>query len=155
MEEPDFKKENLEKRLGVVVIKPEALQRKNQIVDFLRGHGLSVVSYREVKLPERFISEVMYPDLSSKFEEATMKHYEEGPSGILILQGGEDVLQKIISLTGENLKPNENKEGTLRHMFGEHFGRKVAGDAEYFRNAVHRPKTKEELKKFLEEVRHL
>ena len=155
MEEPNFKKENLEKGLGVVVIKPEALQHKNQIIDFLRGHGLSMVSCREVKLPERFISEVMYPDLSPEFKEATMKHYNEGLSGILILQGGEDVLQKIVSLTGENLKPDDNKDGTLRNMFGEHFSRKIADGAEYFRNAVHRPKTEEELKKFLAEVKHL
>jgi hypothetical protein len=97
----------------------------------------------------------MYPDLSPELEEATMKHYNEGPSGILMLQGGEDILQKIISLTGENLKPTDNKNETLRHMFGEHFSRKIGDNVEYFRNAVHRPKTEEELKKILEEVRQL
>lgn len=145
---------NQENNLAVVVIKPDAFAKKELIIKMLEDSGLGIVKTITKELPENFVLKAMYKDLPTGLEEETFKHFNSGPSEIVLLRGGEDLLQKIIALTGDKTNPEECDEKTIRYLFGEHFGRDTE-NGQYFRNAIHRASTKEEQIEDLEKFRTL
>lgn len=130
--------------LAVVVIKPDAFVNKGLILKKLENSGLYVVKTVTKKLPDNFVIGEMYKDLPKGIEEETLRHFNEGASELVLLEGGSDILQKIILITGEKTNPAECDEKSIRYLFGDHFGHKTADDGVYFRNAIHRAKDKKE-----------
>ncbi|MDQ5968860.1 MAG: hypothetical protein QG579_17 [Patescibacteria group bacterium] len=146
---------NPESGLAMVVIKPDAFKNKDQIIRRIENSGLYVVSTKTRKLSESFVANVMYKDLPTGIKGETIKHFNDGPSEIVLVRGGEDIIQNIISLTGEKTNPHECSRDSIRYIFGEHFGREVGDDKKYFRNAIHRAKDTNEQKDDLEKFRDI
>ena len=146
---------NPESGLVMVVIKPEAYKNKKQIIQRLNDSGLYVVATRSRELPDRFVSGVMYKDLPRGIEEETLRQFNSGPAEIILLRGGKDVIQKVISMTGGKTNPAECDEKTIRYEFGEHFGRKSEDGKISFRNAIHRGKDPKEQQEDLEKFKDL
>ncbi|MFA6430584.1 MAG: nucleoside-diphosphate kinase [Candidatus Paceibacterota bacterium] len=130
--------------LAVVVIKPDAFASRDLIIKRLEGSGLYIAKTVSKRLPVDFVLGEMYKNLPEGIEEETAKHFSSGPSEIILVKGGDDILQKIVSVTGEKLNPNECDEESIRYLFGEHFGRDASEGKTYFRNAAHRGKDEEE-----------
>ncbi len=142
-----------ESGLAIVVIKPDAFKNRDQILRRLEREGLHIEKTVEKRLPDNFVIGSMYKDLPKGIEEETLRHFHSGPSEIILVNGGDDVLKKIVDATGLNTDPDKCDKGTIRYMFGEHFWRDTSDpDKLYIRNAAHRGKTKaekeEDLKKF-------
>ena len=146
---------NKESGLAVVVIKPDAFKNRDQIIKRLEGSGLYVVKTVDKRLPDGFVIGSMYKDLSSGLQEETLKHFNTGPSEIVLLKGGDDLIKQITSVTGESTNPSECDEESIRYLFGEHFSRETESGDEYYRNAVHRAKDGEEQKGDLDKFEHL
>lgn len=146
---------NPETGVAVVVIKPDAFARRDMIVRRLEGAGLYVVSKVDRNLPESFVLGAMYPDLGEGLKEQTVQHFSEGPSEVLLIRGGEDLVRKLVEVTGTHTNPAECTEDTVRNLFGEHFAREASDGASYYRNAVHRAKNSEEQRSDLEKFRNL
>jgi nucleoside diphosphate kinase len=168
MEEPTFERENNEgiiessdivfnpeSALAMVVIKPDAFQNKDAIIRRLENSGLYVVETKTRQLSENFVANVMYKDLPAGIREETIKHFNSGPAEIILLKGGENIVQDIVSLTGEKTDPRECSEDSIRYIFGEHFGRDVGDGKQYFRNAIHRAKDGAEQKGDLDKFRDI
>lgn len=144
---------NPENGLMVVVIKPDAFSHRDKIVEKLKDAGLQIIKSVKRELGDSFVTGRMYKDLPEDIKEETSKHFNVGPSEVILLKGGDDLLQKVISLTGEKTNPMECDEESIRYLFGERFGRETEDGKTYFRNAIHRAKNPEEqaddLHKFL------
>ncbi len=145
---------NPETGFAIVVIKPDAFANKEQIISRIKNSGLYVVKTIEKRLPDNFVAGTMYKDLPKGIEEETLKHFNSGPSEIILLKGGNDVLQKIVTLTGEKTDPNMCTEDSIRYLFGEHFMRETSDGNLYSRNAIHRAKTGDEQSDDLEKFKH-
>lgn len=153
MKELNFEQNNLERLiktsdvavdsksgLAIVVIKPDAFANRDLIIKRLENSGLYIAKTVTKRLPDNFVIGEMYKDLPKGIEEETLRHFNEGPSELVLLEGGDEVLQKIVSLTGEKTNPAECDEKSIRYLFGDHFGHETADRKSYFRNAVHRAK---------------
>jgi nucleoside diphosphate kinase len=137
---------NPESNLAVVVIKPDAFKNKDQIIKKLENSGLYVVKSVTKRLPDNFVIGEMYQDLPTDIEAETLKHFNLGPSEIVLLKGDENLVGSVVEVTGLNTDPNQCDEQSIRYLFGEHFGRDTEECKTYFRNAVHRAKDSKEQK---------
>jgi len=133
-----------ESGLAIVVIKPDAFKNRDQIIKRLEGSGLYIVKTVKKRLPDDFVIGAMYPkDLKKEMAEQTLRHFNSGPSEIILLRGGDNMVQDLVTLVGEKTNPAECNEDSIRYIFGEHFGRKV-GDETFHYNAAHRAKNQKE-----------
>jgi nucleoside diphosphate kinase len=143
---------NPESGLAIVVVKPDAFAKRGQIVKRLEGSGLYVVKEVEKRLPDDFVIGTMYKGLPKGLEVETLKHFNSGPSDLILLRGGKDILEKIVTIVGTKTVPTECDEQSIRYLYGEHFSRDAGGDLKYSRNGAHRSMTQaerdEDLKKF-------
>jgi nucleoside diphosphate kinase len=146
---------NPESGLAMVVIKPDAFKNREKIIKKLEDSGLYVVATRSRKLSDRFVSGIMYKNLPKSVEEETLKHFNSGPVEIILLKGGNDMVQKVVSITGKKINPTECDIETIRYEFGEHFSRTTNDGGTYFRNAIHRGKDSKEQKEDLEKFKDL
>jgi len=143
-----------ESNLAVVMIKPNAFKNRGLIIQRLKDSGLYVVKTVAKQLPENFVIGAMLDNTPEKgLQEETLKHLESGPSEIILLKG-DDLLKKIILLTGENTDPNKCSKESIRYLFGEHEVTETK-DGSFHANAVHRPKTEEERTGDLEKFRQI
>lgn len=145
---------NPETKLAVVVIKPDAFLKRDEIVKQIENSGLHVVKRVIKKLPLNFVLGTMYKDLPESISNETGEHFMNGPSEIILLKGGEDILSRIIDLTGENTDPQKCDKESIRYIFGEHFGRETEDGKIYRRNAIHRAKNEEERRQDLDKFEH-
>ncbi len=141
--------------MAVVVIKPEAFRYRDAIVQKIEHTGLSIVSRKHKQLPENFVLNAMYPNLSESLQQQTAQHFNEGESEILLIKGGNDLVEKLVTLAGEHTNPAVCDTNSIRYLFGEHFARETSDGGAYYRNAVHRPKDESEREHDLEEFKHL
>lgn len=141
--------------LAVVVIKPDAFSKRDLIIKKLENSGLYIAKTVQKRLPDNFVIGQMYKDLPKDIEEETLKHFNIGPAEIILLKGGEDMLSKIIDITGEKTNPAECDDESIRYLFGEHVGRETWDGKTYFRNAIHRGKDAGERKEDLDKFEHL
>ncbi len=141
--------------LAMVVIKPDAFKKEGEIIKRLEGSGLYVVKKVAKRLPDKFVIGTMYKELPKTIEKETLRHFNAGPSEIVLVRGGDDVLKKVITVTGENTNPAQCDEQSIRYVFGEHVGRKTSDGRKYFRNAVHRSKDEKEQSEDLEKFKDL
>lgn len=135
-----------ESGLAIVVIKPEALVNREQIIRRLENSGLYVVKTSKKILPENFVLGAMYRDLPEDIKEQTGRHFASGPSEIILLKGGENIIKDIVSATGLDTNPQKCDPESLRYLFGEHFPRETSAGNDYYRNAIHRGKNPDEQK---------
>ncbi len=142
-----------ESGLALVVIKPDAFSKRDQIIKRLEGSGLYIVTKKQKRLPDDFVIGKMYKNLPKGIEEETLKHFNAGPSEIILVKGGPDILNKIIKVTGNNTNPNKCDDSSIRYIFGEHFMRETSDGSQYSRNAVHRGKNEEERKEDLDKFK--
>lgn len=144
---------NPESGLMVVVIKPDAFPHRDKIIKKFKDAGLHIIKSAKRELGDGFVLGIMYKDLPEDIKKETAKHFSAGPSEVILLKGGDDLIQKVISLTGEKTNPRECDEESIRYLFGEHLGRETDDGKTYFKNAIHRAKNPEEqrddLRKFL------
>ena len=89
-----------ESGLAVVVVKPDAFVKRGQIVKRLESSGLYIVKEVEKKLPQDFVIGTMYKGLPEDIKVETAKHFSVGLSDLILLRGGPDILEKIVSITG-------------------------------------------------------
>ncbi len=146
---------NPDSGLAMVVIKPDAFKKRESIVKRLENSGLYIVSSISRRLPENFVLGAMYNNLPKSIAEQTLKHFNEGESEILLVKGGNNLIDNLVSLTGDKTNPSECKEESIRYLFGEHFGRDTDDGKTYFRNAIHRARNEKEQKDDLEKFRHI
>ena len=146
---------NPETGLAIVVIKPDAFKNKDLIIKKLEDSGLYIAKTISKRLPDNFVVGEMYKDLPHSIEEKTLEHFNEGPSEIILLEGGSDLLKKIEMVTGQSTNPNECNEESIRYIFGEHIGEKTEDGKTYYRNAIHRAKNSGEQKHDLDAFENL
>jgi len=139
--------------LAIVVIKPEAFKNRDLIIKRLEQQGLHIEKTVERRLPENFVIGTMYKDLPKSIEEETLRHFNMGPSEIILVKGGDDTLKKVVEATGLDTNPDKCDKGTIRYMFGEHFGRDMDDGKIYYRNATHRAKNPKEQKEDLDKFK--
>ncbi|MDR3558471.1 MAG: nucleoside-diphosphate kinase [Candidatus Pacebacteria bacterium] len=145
-----------ESGLALVVIKPDAFSKRDQIVKRLESSGLYIVRKKMRKLPDDFVIGQMYgADMPKGIREETLKHFNSGPSEVILVNGGPDILNKIVKVTGEHTDPNRCDESSIRYAFGEHFMREANDGSQYSRNAVHRAKNGKERAEDLEKFKPL
>lgn len=161
MHNPEINRGNLdfafspETNLAVLVIKPDAYNKKDEILKKIRNAGIYIVKTVEKKLEDNFVLGSMYKNMPEGIEKETVRHFNSGPSVLILVRGGKDVLDKIIDITGENTDPKKCNEESIRYLFGEHFDRETDDDRKYFRNAIHRAKNDEERVEDLKKLEHL
>jgi nucleoside diphosphate kinase len=137
----------------IVVIKPDAYFHLQAIMDRFKNEGLEVVESVTRILPLDFVNKVMYRNMPIQIQFENAKHFSQGPSVILMLEGDNSLIDKVVSIIGKNTKPGECDEDSLRYLFGEHDGHEMAGGGQYFRNAIHRGKNEAELQDDMEKFK--
>ncbi|MEI6238520.1 MAG: nucleoside-diphosphate kinase [bacterium] len=146
---------NTENKLMILVIKPDAFPKKVEILEMLKAKGLHIVKTVTKDLPLDFVLGTMYKNLPEGIEAETAKHFNSDSSEIILLEGGEDIVEKAVEITGKKTKPNECDPETIRAIFGENFLREAGDGSQYSRNAIHRAKDEVERKLDLEKFEHL
>lgn len=141
-------------KLAVIVIKPDALGKSDEIIGRLEHEGFSIQKRVRTMLPERFV-DARSEDFPSDIQRATGEYLTTKPSEIVFVKGGSDIVEKLKAVTGENTDPGKSDSDSLRGKFGEHFARKTDEGRDFFRNAIHRPTTEEERKSDLEQFRDI
>lgn len=140
---------------AICVIKPDAFLRREDIIRRLENSGFSIVKRATRQIPERFLAEVMYRDCTPSEIEATGHAFAKGPCEILMIRGGADVVEKVSRLAGLKTNPKDCEPGSIRHEYGSHEAEMLKDGSEFYHNAIHRPKTKEEQANELREFRNL
>jgi len=130
--------------IAIVVIKPDAVENAKDIKMMLESSGIKVIKSKILKLRERFLVEEMYKDLPDSIREETLKHFNIDDAEVLLVRGGDDIVEKLGEITGKETNPDLSEKGTVRYKYGEHFHRDTDDGRKYFRNAIHRAKNEQE-----------
>lgn len=150
------KKESIEKKseIMVVVIKPDAISRRDEIIKKFKDEGLIVIQSKKIDLGDKFLTEKMYENLSDDIKKETLRHFRKGQAEVILLgswdKDKKDILERVVSLTGERTDPHECDMGSIRNMFGDHEGILTKEGKKYSPNAIHRAKTPAEREKDLD-----
>ncbi|MFA6269811.1 MAG: nucleoside-diphosphate kinase [Candidatus Paceibacterota bacterium] len=145
---------NEPENLAVVVIKPDAVDRADEVVRRLEHEGFSIQKRVRKILPEKFVDS-RSENFPLDIQKETGKYLTTASSEIILLKGGDDIVEKLKFVTGENTNPGKSDKGSIRAIFGEHFPRKTDDGNDFFRNAIHRPANEEERKSDLEQFRDI
>lgn len=147
----------------IVVVKPDARNRLQEIIARFEKDGLQIQKQITTMLEPKFVNGIMYhypqpnfelgdtihdqkfvKNRGAQFESA--KHFLQGPSTVLLLKGRKDIIDKVTKITGSDREPAKCSEDSIRYLFGEHKGHEMAGlDDIYYRNAIHRGKDEQEV----------
>lgn len=144
------KKESVEQKnnVMVVVIKPDAISHRDEIIKKFEDEGLVIIKSKKINLGDKFLTEKMYGNLPDDIKEETLNHFRRGQAEVILLglwsEKQEDILKKVISLTGEKTDPHECDMKSIRSMFGDHEGILTKEGKKYSPNAIHRAKTLDE-----------
>lgn len=155
MENIQPKKESIEQKneMMVVVIKPDAISHRDEIIKKFKDEGLIIIQSKKIDLGDKFLTEKMYENLPDDIKEETLRHFKKGQAEVVLLgswnKDQKDILERVVSLTGEKTDPRECNMKSIRNMFGEHEGILTKEGRKYFPNAIHRAKTLDEKKKDL------
>lgn len=124
---------------SLYMIKPEAMPFNGEIREHI-GHSLAIVAIKSMLLPSWAI-DVLYGDLAGNLRIAANIALD----GIieLGLVQGDDAVQKLLEIAGKFTKPSDCHPNSLRYIYGVWEPMKL-GEAEYYKNAIHRPRTDEE-----------
>lgn len=142
--------------VAICVIKPDAFLHRDDIVKRLEESGLYIVQRTSKQLSEDFVVKVMYgkDKLPKPLEDAHARHFLSGESEIVIVKGN-DVVNKLLKTIGLKTNPALCNPETVRYIYGDHIPEELEEGLKYFRNAAHRPTTKEESVEDLEKFRSI
>jgi nucleoside diphosphate kinase len=142
--------------VALCLIKPDAFDNRDYIVERLKASGLYIVKRVTKALPEDFVIEKMYgaDKLPKPIAEATSRHFQSGPSEIILVKG-DDVVQKLLHSIGLKTNPALCEEDTIRYIYGDHVPEELEGGLKYFRNAAHRPMNEKEAVDDLEKFKEI
>lgn len=132
---------------SVYIVKPDAWTFRYAIEGMVLDQGLLTLTTLQVTLSEHTLGR-LYPDLfgaQNDLWRETLRHFAEGSSWIVQVIG-EDAINVLRRLCGEDTNPNLCAASTIRRLFGESKPTVLADGSSYWRNAVHRPKNKYEAK---------
>jgi nucleoside diphosphate kinase len=139
---------------AVMVVKPEALNARNEIVERIKSIGIEIRDRRIRVLSRELLSQVYAKAPPSIFDEIC-KHMST-PVEVIFVRGGEQLIEQILNLTGRERSPVLCGHGTIRYEYGVHVPVKLPDGSIYFKNAIHRPRNDHEasrdLKLFREEI---
>lgn len=125
------------------LIKPDAYEHRNEIVDVMKNSGLEVIQ-RIPYMPSKPFIEKLYDDVHPLILDATMRHLLCGPSEIVLIKESEATLSVILTIVGTETNPAFCTPDTIRFTYGSHLPETMEGGLKYYRNAIHRPKNRDE-----------
>ena len=125
---------------GFFIIKPDAFEYANEILDIITKSPLKLDAAYDVILPKKFIVE-MYNDPENKFKMAAAEYNSEKHC-IVGFVSGTDSPGELVKLCGASFKSHLCAPGTIRYEF------QVGGPIEVNgvmleRNAIHRSDAEE------------
>ena len=141
--ENDLEVSNVKDGEAVCVIKPDAYENRNRIVQKLEESGLYIVRRSLAELSEQFITNKMYSSIPEPILKATLKHFSSGPCEIVLVKG-DNVINKLLKSTGLHTAPPLCDHETIRFIYGTHMVEELEEGYRYWRNAVHRAKNEKE-----------
>ena len=105
------------------------------------------------ELTEDFVIGEMYPsNMPKPIIEATKRHMLSGPSEIVLVKGGDDVIETLLKAVGATFRPTQCDPDTIRFIYGSHIPEEIEEGYRYWKNAAHRSMTnmeaKEDINKF-------
>lgn len=136
----------MQTEISIYIIKPEAIQYRENIHKIIMSSGLIILSYKQTVLPS-ILAEKIYLDCSDDIIEAT-RHFMFKDICEVGLVTGDNPIEQLIEICGTETDPKKCKTGTIRNLFGFH-ELQFYNETGYYQNAIHRPKTKVELEKDL------
>jgi nucleoside diphosphate kinase len=139
--------------ISFFVIKPDGYPHRLQILGMIQEANLYPTEMKIRKTKNSMIR-LLYPEADRKKLTIRRQQYlnSDGELGTILLGIvlGENALEKLKEITGESIDPAKCKPGTIRCEFGIHQPIITIHNDIIYRNAIHRPKTKEELAYMLE-----
>jgi nucleoside diphosphate kinase len=134
------------------IIKPEAVKYNGEIHKIIILSGLIIIQSNIILLPKKIIEE-LYFTCSKNIIEAT-KYFmcnEVSEIGIVL---GDNALEELRAICGTETSPDKCKVGTIRNLFGIKEPQYFNG-IEYYKNAIHRPETVQEIENNIALIRGL
>jgi nucleoside diphosphate kinase len=125
---------------------------KDEIRALIGVAGLNLVRKVETIIPIATLN-LLYPDLSSDLQRATHLYMAHQCCEIGEVSGP-NAVEALLEVCGHSTSPSQCHPHTIRALFGSRLP-DLVGDAEYFRNAVHRCKTDAEAQRDLDLLSHL
>ena len=119
-----------------------ACEHARTIYDEILALGLEIPKWYVRPLTEADLK-VIYPDLSPKLWQATVKHLLEGTLTFVFVVG-EDAVNRLANYAGRNINPKKCRPETVRFRYGGSKPVALGDDVLYYRNAIHCPKNGEE-----------
>ena len=102
----------------LVLIKPDAVERNliGKILSSYEDEGLKIIALKMKQISKEFAG-LHYADHKGKsFYDDLIKYITRSPLCALVIEG-ENAIERVRSINGAT-KPNEAKEGTIRHKYG-------------------------------------
>ena len=131
---------------SIYVIKPEAMSARETIRERIVQAGLRIIRTAEVVVPADML-DLIYTDLSPDLRKATQMFMGHKPCEIGEVEG-EDAVNRLVAVCGNSTDPAQCEPYTIRRCFGVRRAERV-GNAAYFRNGIHRPKSQAEAQRDL------
>ncbi len=128
---------------SVFFLKPEALPYKERIMSTVEKAGIPIMERRTLKLEENHIKE-LYRGISGNVLEK-IKDYLLGKEVLAAIVSGENVVEKLYKLCGENTKSFLCEPNSIRYLFKNI----VSIDENFSKNIIHRPINKDEAGKHI------
>jgi nucleoside-diphosphate kinase len=132
---------------ALYIIKPEGMANRKEIHQMILDAGLKIILSKCVLL-NNLVLNTIYPNLSPDLLDATIRFLTKAPSEIGVVEG-ENAIEKLRELIGEQTNPDECRPGTIRHRFGVRPS-VVVGKSIYHLNVLHRSKTVDEARRELD-----
>ena len=120
----------------LLMIKPEGMEHKNDIISRVEQVGLRIVWTRKIIATISFLRK-LYKEQSGGFWKVN-KDYLLGKECLLIIVEGERAASRLYHLCGTHFDPNQCESGTIRRQFGEGEPKVGVNGQILFLNAVHR-----------------
>lgn len=138
--------------ISFYIIKPEAIQFTDEIQKLIISTGLKINTSTKILLPTTFIEELCF-DYSKEIIEVT-KYFLCNEICEVGIVKGDSALEKLYVISGTETDPNKCNTGTIRNLFGIK-APQIFNGIKYYKNAIHRPKTKEEFDRNISSIRRL
>lgn len=123
---------------SLYIIKPEAMGFRVDIRKSITQAGLVIVRATEMVIPPAIL-DMLYPGLNVDLRRATQLFMGNAKTEIGEVVR-EDAVNILLAICGEFVDPAACEPHTIRARYGFRQAERV-GNASYYRNAIHRPKT--------------
>lgn len=131
---------------SVYMIKPEAMVRRQEIRAMLARH-LDLVTWTTLVVPPDVLN-VLYPDLTGDLLMMTRGIFRLPVE--IGLVAGPNAVAALLLAAGRHTAPHLCEPDTIRHRFGRWTPSIFPSGAQYYHNAIHRPKDPAEANQHLD-----